>query len=109
MWAWWGLDCRLARDLLSRKPEYATTLNDSMAAGNAGIERDNDPFGGYDLHGAEGIGSSDDNFLLAISSRAVSAHPGYFCHDWILFCEMSAKAEERIGSVDRWSKTGCIL
>jgi hypothetical protein len=80
-----------------------------MAAGNAGIERDNDPFGGYDLHGADGIGSSDDDFLLAISSRAVSAHTGYFCHDWILFLRDVSGAERRMGSVDRWSKTGCIL
>jgi hypothetical protein len=44
-----GLDCRLARGLLSRKPQYASTLNDSMAASDAGIERDNDQFGGYDF------------------------------------------------------------
>jgi hypothetical protein len=80
-----------------------------MAAGNAGIERDNDPFGGYDLHGAEGIGSSGDNFLLLSPPAQSPRTPVTPATIGFFFCEMSAKAEERIGSVDRWNKTGCIL
>jgi hypothetical protein len=88
---------------LSRKPQYASTLNDSMAASDAGIERDNDQFGGYDFRSAGELGAVDDTSLLAISSRAHFCAVGFSCG------EMSAEAEERMGSVDRWSKkTGCI-